>query len=68
MKVNIEIKNMNFSDPVESILRARGLSQEWLAADKSYFLDGHTLKNYEKAKSLLLKHLNKNSRIGILVD
>lgn len=68
MKINI-LNTINENEDVFlQILKNKDLSLEWLNAGEQDLLDGKLLRNYQKGKELLLKHINNNSKIGILVD
>lgn len=68
MKINFKEVDKTKKNIVEKVLSGYGLNKEWLTYGQEQMHDGSRLRNFEKGMDLLLGHIKKESKIGILVD
>lgn len=61
---------VNSGNYIKDILEARGINNidEYLNPSKKDLIPADKLKNIDKGVELLLKHLNNNSKIYVVVD
>lgn len=68
MKINFKKLDNTKEDLLERVLSGYDLTKEWLTYGREQMHDGSRLRNFEKGMDLLLGHIKKDSKIGILVD
>ena len=70
MYYRLNEKIANSGNYVKDILEARGIDNidEYLNPSKKDLIPADKLKNIDKGVELLLKHLNNNSKIYVVVD
>ena len=62
------IGNNFYVFPLEQVCLNRGITPDLFGLDDSYILGWRSLDNIKEGVNLLLKHLDNNSKIVIVVD
>jgi hexokinase len=65
--INKETANLTYM-PIEAILENRGITKDLFNLDESVVENYNNFDNMQEGIELLLKHLNNNSKIAMVVD